>query len=381
MSDNPRFGYLASLVPQLKSREVLHVAPVGEIVEGKIVVTHRSPYPIKIRIGVSSGSITEFSPNSYILYDYQLGEGQSYESDFIYYGSGQSLIVWSDTENTNFIIHGQSDVDPTPSGFVSSLKIAQANKKEVLYTVPDGEEVLLNIFASNQGPSQARFRVAISSENQGTNVNTSEYIEYNTDLQPRTSYQRTKIKVRGNQSVVVSSDNTDVSFSAYAKFNYSVVSTDFAIGGELTVGGDTTLNSNLLAKGDVEVEGVALFSDDVTLDSNLSVYGLLRGYNTSGSLTYTISNQTGSISTIGTISTTSVTSSGNLTVGSNKFIVNASNGDVSLSGTLIPSGGIASNLNLLNNKVTNLAEPTAPSDATTRRYVDGKITALSIALG
>ena len=381
MSDNPRFGYLASLVPQLKSREVLHVAPVGEIVEGKIVVTHRSPYPIKIRIGVSSGSITEFSPNSYILYDYQLGEGQSYESDFIYYGSGQSLIVWSDTENTNFIIHGQSDVDPTPSGFVSSLKIAQANKKEVLYTVPDGEEALLNIFASNQGPSQARFRVAISSENQGTNANTSEYIEYNTDLQPRTSYQRTKIKVRGNQSVVVSSDNTDVSFSAYAKFNYSVVSTDFAIGGELTVGGDTTLNSNLLAKGDVEVEGVALFSDDVTLDSNLSVYGLLRGYNTSGSLTYTISNQTGSISTIGTSSTASVASSGNLTVGSNKFIVNASNGDVSLSGTLIPSGGIASNLNLLNNKVTNLAEPTAPSDATTRRYVDGKITALSIALG
>ena len=381
MSDNPRFGYLASLVPQLKSREVLHVAPVGEIVEGKIVVTHRSPYPIKIRIGVSSGSITEFSPNSYILYDYQLGEGQSYESDFIYYGSGQSLIVWSDTENTNFIIHGQSDVDPTPSGFVSSLKIAQANKKEVLYTVPDGEEALLNIFASNQVPSQARFRVAISSENQGTNANTSEYIEYNTDLQPRTSYQRTKIKVRGNQSVVVSSDNTDVSFSAYAKFNYSVVSTDFAIGGELTVGGNTTLNSNLLAKGDVEVEGVALFSDDVTLDSNLSVYGLLRGYNTSGSLTYTISNQTGSISTIGTISTTSVASSGNLTVGSNKFIVNASNGDVSLSGTLIPSGGIASNLNLLNNKVTNLAEPTAPSDATTRRYVDGKITALSIALG
>lgn len=381
MSENPRFGYLASLVPQPKSREVLHVSPTGELVEGKLVVTHRSPYPIKIRIGVSSGSITEFTPESYILYDYEIAEGQSYESDFIYYGNGQSLVVWTDTENTNFIIHGQSDIDPTPSGFVSSLKITQVNKKQILYTVPDGEEALLNIFASNQGPTPARFRVAISSENQGDQINTSEYIEYNTDLFPRTSYQRTEIKVRGNQSVVVSSDNTDVAFAAYAKFNYSVVSTDFSIGGDLTVGGDVQLNSTLTVVGTTEFQSTTEFLDDVTLDGNLSVSGLLRGYNSSGVLTYTISNQTGSISTSGPLSSSSLTTSGNLTIGSNRFVVDSTNGNVSLSGTLTTSGGIATNLNLLNNKVINLAEPTAPSDATTRRYVDGKITALSIALG
>ena len=62
---NPTFGYLASLVPALKTREVLHTAPSGKVVEGKIAITHRDSYPIRVRIGVSSGGITDFNPENY----------------------------------------------------------------------------------------------------------------------------------------------------------------------------------------------------------------------------------------------------------------------------------------------------------------------------
>lgn len=382
MSENPTFGYLASLVPTLKTRSILHVAPAGKLVEGKIAVTHRNPYPVKIRIGVSTGSLTSFTPESYILYDHIVGEGESYESDFIYYANNQSLVVWTDTENVNFIIHGQINVDPTPSGFVASTKILQANKKQILYTVPGQEEALVSIFAANQGASQARFRVSISSAGSGLNTTQAEYLEYNTDLSPRSSYQRTNIKVSGGQSVVISSDNTDVSFSAYAKFNYNVVSTDFSIGGDLSVGDSVTVVNDLDVGGQSSFTQSATFDADVTIEGNLTLSGLLRGYTSGGSLAYTISNATGGFSTIGSISAGgSIQTSNNLTVGTNKFSVSGSTGNISTTGTLTASGGIASNLNLLNNKVTNLAEPSAPSDAATRRYVDGKITALSIALG
>jgi len=380
MSAHPTFGYLASLVPEAKKREVLHVASAGELVEGKIAVTHRSPYPVKIRIGISSGSLTQFTSDAYILYDRQIEEGESYESDFIYYADGQSLIVYSDTPNTNFIIHGQAQADPTNSGFVSSLQVAQENQKQILYTVPGDEEALVSIFATNQSPSQARFRIAISDN--GLSFNQSEYIEFNTDLNPRSSYQRTSIKIRGGQSIVVFADNTGVSFSAYAKFNYSVVSTDFTIGGNLQVGNDASLLGDLLVSGVSTFSDSVTFSEDVNFDSDISLHGLLRGYTSGNSIAYTLSNSTGNISTIGSLTSgNGVFTGGNLQVGINKFTVDPTNGNINTTGTLSVNGGVAGNLNLLNNKVTNLAEPSVPSDAATRRYVDGKITALSIALG
>ena len=54
---NPTFGYLASLVSPKKTRVALHTAPAGKVVEGKISITHKDPYPIRVRIGVSSGGL------------------------------------------------------------------------------------------------------------------------------------------------------------------------------------------------------------------------------------------------------------------------------------------------------------------------------------
>lgn len=382
---NPTFGYLASLVPAFKTREVLHTAPFGKVVEGKIVVTHRDPYPVRIRIGVSAGALTQFNPENYILYDYVIGEGESYESDTIYYGDNQSLVVWTDSPNTNFIIHGQVQDDPTDTGFVAAAKLP-ARKNTILYTVPDGEQAIISLFVSNQGSSNGRFRIAISDEYQGESITTDQYIEYNTDIVPRTSYQRTDIKIRGNQSVVAWSDNPDLAFSVYAKFNYSVVSTDFSIGGDLLVGGNSLTIGNVEVNGHLTVDNETHLLGNSTLGSlstpaSLTVYGNVVVKNSSDVSSVSISKETGNITTIGSVISNTIITSGNVTVGANKFVANSSTGNVTIAGQLDLQGGFQGDLNLLNNRVTNLGEPTQATDAASRRYVDSKVVAFSIALG
>ena len=244
---NPTFGYLASLVTPLKTRVALHTAEAGKVVEGKLVITHKDPYPVRVRVGVSSGGVPDFNPENYILYDYEIGEGQSYESDTIYYGDNQTLVVWSTCASTSVVLHGQIKTDPTATGFVAAAMLNPAKTNTTIYSVPTDEEALLSLFVSNQSASNARFRIAIVDSSVAPVVSPDQYIEYNQDLLPRVSYQRKDIKVRGDQSIVAYSDNPDVSISVYAKFNYSVVDTDFTVGGQLTVGGTTILQDTLEA--------------------------------------------------------------------------------------------------------------------------------------
>ena len=119
---NPTFGYLGSLIPIAGSKQVLHTADAGKMVEGKLTVTHKNSHPTRIRIGVSSGSLINFDPSAYIIYDYIIDAGESYESASIYYADEQNLVVYSDSPDTSFIIQGQMVDDPTASGFVNSLK-------------------------------------------------------------------------------------------------------------------------------------------------------------------------------------------------------------------------------------------------------------------
>ena len=378
---NPTFGYLASLVSPKKTRVALHTAPTGKVVEGKISITHKDPYPVRVRIGVSSGGLLDFNPENYILFDYEIGEGQSYESDTIYYGGDLSLIVWSTCESTSFVLHGQIQDDPTPTGLVAaSLPTPRENTS--IYTVPAGEEALVSLFVANQGPSPARFRVAISDEGAGTTITSDQYLEYNRDIVPRTSYQRTNLKIRGGQSVVVFTDTANVSFSVYAKFNYSVVSTDFSVGGALDVGGATLLRDAL------EVQGITTLKEPLNAEKALTLGTdavpanlTVKGDIATGSGTVSITDSTGNIATSGVLTAGTIATSGDIIAGSNKVVLNATTGDVTVTGILDPQGGFLGDLDLLNNKVTNLADPAAATDAANRKYVDSKVVAFSIALG
>ena len=378
---NPTFGYLASLVSPKKTRVALHTAPTGKVVEGKISITHKDPYPIRVRIGVSSGGLTDFNPENYILFDYEIGEGQSYESDTIYYGGDQSLVVWASCDNASFVLHGQVQDDPTDTGFVAA-SLPTPKQNTAIYTVPTGEEALISLFVANQGPSPARFRVAISDEGAGATITSDQYLEYNRDIVPRTSYQRTNIKIRGGQSVVVFTDTADVSFSVYAKFNYSVVSTDFTVAGQLDVGGSTLLRDAL------EVQGITTLKEPLNAEKALTLGTdavpanlTVKGDIINGSGTVSIADSTGNISTSGVLTAGTIATTGNITAGSNKVVLNATTGDVTVTGILDPQGGFLGDLDLLNNKVTNLADPAAATDAANRKYVDSKVVAFSIALG
>ena len=378
---NPTFGYLASLVSPKKTRVALHTAPTGKVVEGKISITHKDPYPIRVRIGVSSGGLTDFNPENYILFDYEIGEGQSYESDTIYYGGDQSLVVWASCDNASFVLHGQVQDDPTDTGFVAAA-LPTPKQNTAIYTVPTGEEALISLFVANQGPSPARFRVAISDEGAGTTITSDQYLEYNRDIVPRTSYQRTNLKIRGGQSVVVFTDTADVSFSVYAKFNYSVVSTDFSVGGELDVGGATLLRDTLDVQGITTLKEPLNAEKALTLGTDAVPANLtVKGDIATGSGTVSIADSTGNISTSGVLTAGTIATTGNITAGSNKVVLNATTGDVTVTGILDPQGGFLGDLDLLNNKVTNLADPAAATDAANRKYVDSKVVAFSIALG
>ena len=145
----------------------------------------------------------------------------------------------------------------------------------------------------------------------------------------------------------------------------------------MTVGTTVDIGSNLTVGGSSDITGKLTVSGGSDITGTTDVRGSVIGYDDTSTQKYSLSNQTGLISTQGSISSVGgISTSGTLEVGANKFAVDPSTGNIT--GT---SGSFSSNLDLLNNKVTNLAEPTDQTDAVNRRYVDSKITAFSIALG
>ena len=326
---NPTFGYLGSITPSRDQKVVLHTADAGKLVEGKLTITHKNPFPTRVRVGVSSGLLSTFDPSAYIIYDHIIDEGESYETASIYYANNQNLVVESDKDNTSFIIQGQMLDDPTDkSGFVNSLKTTSTEADVVLYTVPTGEEANLNLFITNQSASPARVRLGISSENAVT-LTQSEYLEYNLDVNPRQTYQRTDIKVRGDQSVIIWTDNPEVAFAAYAKFNYTIITTDLSLSGSLDVGTSMGVGTNLTVSGTSALTGKVTAGSGLDVTGSTDVKGTLTGYNSLDVQKYSISNETGLLSTQGSITSVGgISTSGTLEVGANKFAVDPSTGNL-----------------------------------------------------
>ena len=122
------------------------------------------------------------------------------------------------------------------------------------------------------------------------------------------------------------------------------------------------------------------------VDYNLSV---IRGYNVSDINTWYIDSNNGSAFFGDVDLSGNITSTGGITIndanGSPVFTVDPVTGDVNVGGAL--SAGtfnyeisIDGDLDLLNNRVINMAEPQAASDAATRRYVDNYAIIYAVAL-
>jgi len=158
---------------------------------------------------------------------------------------------------------------------------------------------------------------------------------------------------------------------------------DFAASANLTysdTGAGTLTAAGNIAAAKLSSTGDTTVGADLSVTGNASVTGDITGASIDISGT----------ATSGNVSTTNVTASGNVTVTGNVSATNvvtndvvASSGDLTLSGqgsdanvVLAPTG--TGTISASSKRITNVATPTADSDATTKAYVDSVAQGLSV---
>jgi hypothetical protein len=126
---------------------------------------------------------------------------------------------------------------------------------------------------------------------------------------------------------------------------------------------------------------LSTFDGDVDLNADLTITNGVLSIVNNNLTKFSVSQTTGTITTAGSLSASGgISAGGNISIAVNKFVVSSLTGNVNLAGNISIGGGVTDDLNLLNNRVINLADPQDPTDATSRRYVDAKVAALAIAL-
>lgn len=373
MSSHPTFGYLANVIPSAtKTNFLLFTANAGELTEARVIVSHKNPYPTKIRIAVGSSSVSDTPSslkNEYIYYNYFVDEGETFHSDSLFIADGQKVFVWSDRRDTNFVLEGiTSPLPTTGSGLLAHQHMAALTKQNhVLYSTGAGDEATIILYAVNQGSQTARLRVGVTDV--GGNISPGGYYDYNVRVQGGQSYIRKTLRLSENQSLVVRTDYGELSFIALGTFNFEVAAqTSLSLPGNLSVGGTSTFS------------GPSTFSNSLTING-----GQILGYNTStGELKYTLDPTNGTLDAAAISLSAGLTMGGTLNV-NDVFTVDPETGNVNIAGSLTAGTfdfdlSIDGDLDLLNNKVINMANPVVASDAATKSYTDSTAIAYAIAL-
>jgi hypothetical protein len=355
------FGLLSSNIPIPNKNTILYTSSSGVLVDGKITISHKNFEPTKVKVGISTNGI-----DSKYIVSAVLEKGETYESDTIYFGNGQSLIIQSSLPNTNFVIFGEEYSDTTDSVILTS-QISTKNKRLPLYTAPVGRSVEVTVVASNLGSLDSKIRLGITTSSV-LNFNSSEYIEYNENLHPNQSYSRAKLKLSNGQTLVYSSDDgSRVSFVVFGKsveeplppntFSSLTVTGPASISGNVNISGIITATS---IDAQVSAENVAgnlpeNVSSTIRFRSNQSPVGTARTLSANKNLNLTITNGIANLSVSESISI---------------------NDGANIGGPL----SVGSTINALNNKVINVGTATSDLDATNKKYVDTRAIVMAIAL-
>jgi hypothetical protein len=413
------FGLLGSIIPQINRNEILYQTVASNLSIGKVSISNKNYNPVKIRLGISTDNLNV----EYLEYNKFVNYGETFETQDIHVGNGQSLIVRSNNPNVNFLFYGETldeSVNPVKSGLLNSIASTN-NQKKQLYTVPTNANALVTLSVCNLGSLPARARIGISNLDLNS-FDSSEYLEYDVEIGPNQTYTRPDIKLAANQTLVCSSsEDSNISFVCHGRLTYGQVSSN-----DLTVLGDARIDGKLgigtlfarrkfdligdaLISGGLNVSGIITGTLNATnVNQALITLGALPSIDGSA-LTGVVAQSTSGIiirengTNVGVASVINfgpnilasfgsgvaaitlendVNVPQNFTVAANKFSVNGITGDVIIAGTLGISSSlsVSGNINVLNNKVINVGTATSTTDATNKSYVDTRSIAMSIAL-
>lgn len=410
------FGLLGSIIPQINRNQILYSSSVDTLTVGKVSISSKNYNPVKIRLGITSDDINV----EYLEYNRIINYGETFQTDSIYLGDGQKLVVRSTDPDVNFLFYGET-VDETgnflKSGLLNSI-VSTGTQKNTLYSVPPNFNVLLTLSICNLGSTPSKVRIALTE----SVVDSSDYLEYDAEIYPNQTYTRTDIKLSENQKIICSSsENSNINFVCHGKFIYDELVGDV----NLNVPGNAIINGTLgvgtaNARQKLDVVGNALVSENLnvsgriigTLDNttlnqsliNLSALPAIDGSALSGIVATGTGVEIRDNSTpVGTASTISfndnisvsfstgiaqvkvsddVNINNDFSVNTNKLTVNGLSGNTQIAGRLTVNSDIISsgNIDTLNNKVVNVGTATSAFDATNKRYVDSRSIAMSIAL-
>lgn len=357
------FGLLASNIPVINKDTTLYTSSSGTLVEGKISISHKNYNPVKVRVAISTDGVNQ----EYLHYNRIINYGETFETDTIYFGNGQRILVWSTNPDTNFVLYGETSTDATGSGYLSTVQ--SAGKTELsLYEAPAGYNVTATIVACNLNSVPATARLGITT-GALSGFTTSQFIEYDATIQPGQTYVRQDIKLSPGQRLVCAS--SDYSYVNFVVYGVKAPTTAPALDAEFAT---LTANKLVVQNGGV-VTGVLTatsFSGSVnaanlvgtisTAVTGLSVVAQSKGSNVGAATTINFNNNL-SVSNLNHVATVNLDSDINIT-------------SATLSGNLSVGGTI----NALNNRVTNVGTAITGTDAANKDYVDARAAVFSIAL-
>ena len=301
------FGLLNSIIPSPGPVTNLYQGPSNKLTVGKITVGSKNYNPSRIQIGYRDGNdVRYFEYNRYIKY------GEVIETDNIFIGAGQELLVRSTEPDVNFLYYGQTSndiINPVRSGVLQHT-LSTGPVKQSLFTAPAGSESKVTVSICNLGPDPATVKLGLANGDINS-FDSTEYLDFGFQIGPGQTYTRPDIKLGEGQSLVgFSNFDSKVTFLCHGRLYYAVsglpTSDDFIvlgnsrIDGNLGIGrtadhanskrldvlGDTRITGQLDVVGSgINVDGhvniglgvsattKSYFSADVDIDGNVLIKG------------------------------------------------------------------------------------------------------------
>ena len=279
------FGLLNSIIPQTGTVTTLHTGESDKLTVGKITVGSKNYNPSRIQIGYKDGTgdVKYFEYNRYIKY------GEVIETENLYLGAGQDLVIRSTEPDVNFLFYGETSndvINPVRSGVLSHT-LSTGATKQALFTAPVGSQSKVTVSICNLGPDVATVKLGLSNGNLAL-FDSTEYLDFGFQIGPGQTYTRPDVKLGEGQSLIgFSNPKSKVTFLCHGKLFYEVsglpTSDDFVVLGNSRFDGNVGVGRSATAKldvvgdviitGDTKIKSIA-YNEDIDNVRNLRTIGI-----------------------------------------------------------------------------------------------------------